>query len=60
VCRNLEEKAWKINVESSDMIYTDALEYYSQVQDADKRKVVDETYKDTAKFKDSLDGEITE
>ena len=34
VCRSLEEKAWNINVESSDMIYTNALEYYSQVQDA--------------------------
>ena len=34
VCRSLEEKAWNINVEASDMVYTDALEYYSQVQDA--------------------------
>jgi hypothetical protein len=33
-CRSLEEKAWNINVESADMIYTNALEYYSQVQDA--------------------------
>jgi hypothetical protein len=38
-CRSLEEKAWNINVESSDMIYTNALEYYSQVQDAAKRRV---------------------
>jgi hypothetical protein len=34
VCRSFEEKAWNINVEASDMVYTDALEYYSQVQDA--------------------------
>jgi hypothetical protein len=34
VSRSLEEKAWNINVESSDMIYTNGLEYYSQVQDA--------------------------
>ena len=34
VCRSLEEKAWNINIEASDMVYTDALEYYSQVQDA--------------------------
>jgi hypothetical protein len=34
VSRSLEEKAWNINVESSDMIYTDGLENYSQVQDA--------------------------
>jgi hypothetical protein len=39
VCRSMEEKAWNINVESSDMIYTNSLEYYSQVQDAAKRRV---------------------
>jgi len=39
VCRSLEEKAWNINVESSDMVYTDALEYYSQVQDAANRRI---------------------
>jgi len=38
-CRSLEEKAWNINVESADMIYTDALEYYSQVQDASNRRI---------------------
>jgi hypothetical protein len=38
-CRSLEEKAWNINVESSDMIYTNALEYYSQVQDAAERRI---------------------
>jgi len=39
VCRSLEEKAWNINVESADMIYTNALEYYSQVQDAAHRRI---------------------
>ena len=39
VCRSLEEKAWNINVEASDMVYTDALEYYSQVQDAAERRI---------------------
>jgi hypothetical protein len=39
VCRSLEEKAWNINVEAADMVYTDALEYYSQVQDAAERRV---------------------
>jgi len=39
VCRSLEEKAWNINVESADMIYTDALEYYSQVKDAAHRRI---------------------
>jgi hypothetical protein len=39
VSRSLEEKAWNINVESSDMIYTNGLEYYSQVQDAAHRRI---------------------
>jgi hypothetical protein len=30
---------WNINVEASDMVYTDALEYYSQVQDAAERRI---------------------
>jgi hypothetical protein len=38
-CRSLEEKAWNIHVESADMVYTDALEYYSRVQDAYERRV---------------------
>jgi hypothetical protein len=38
-CRSLEEKAWNINVESADMIYTDALEYYAPVENAAKRRV---------------------
>jgi hypothetical protein len=37
--RSLEEKAWNINIEGSDMIYTNALEYYSQVQDAAHRRI---------------------
>ena len=39
VCRSLEEKAWNINVEAADMVFTDALEYYSQVQDAAERRI---------------------
>jgi hypothetical protein len=39
VCRSLEEKAWNINIKASDMVYTDALEYYSQVQDAAERRI---------------------
>jgi hypothetical protein len=38
-CRSLEEKVWNINIESSDMIYTNGLEYYSQVKDAAERRV---------------------
>jgi hypothetical protein len=37
--RSLEEKAWNINIEGSDMTYTNALEYYSQVQDAARRRI---------------------
>jgi hypothetical protein len=39
VCRSLEEKAWNINVEAADMVFTDALEYYAQVQDASERRI---------------------
>jgi hypothetical protein len=39
VCRSLEEKAWNINIEASDMIYTNSLEYYSQVKDAAERRI---------------------
>jgi hypothetical protein len=39
VCRSLEEKAWNINVEAADMVYTDALEYYSPVKDAAERRI---------------------
>jgi hypothetical protein len=39
VCRSLEEKAWNINVEASDMVFTDSLEYYSLVKEAARRRV---------------------
>jgi hypothetical protein len=39
VCRRIEEKAWTITIEASAMVYTDALEYYSQVQDAARRRI---------------------
>ena len=32
--RQLQELSWNITVEGADMAYTDALEFYSQVQDA--------------------------
>ena len=38
-CRSLEEKAWNVNVEAADMVYTNALEYYAQVQDASDRRI---------------------
>jgi hypothetical protein len=51
-CRSREEKAWNINVESADMIYTDALEYYAQVQDAADRRVdaAETIYEELRKF----------
>jgi hypothetical protein len=121
----IREKLWNITIQSADIAYTDALEFYASVREAAKRrvdaaesihnalspffknhgrrgvngeevetekqqlrdakslihgkhdgkivienvrpkltggsrKIVDETFKDTAKFKDSIDGEITE
>jgi len=52
VCRSLEEKAWNINIEASDMVYTDALEYYSQVQDAAQRRIdsAESIYKELFEF----------
>jgi hypothetical protein len=38
-CRVLEEKALNINTKASDMAFTDALEYYSQVKDAFRRRI---------------------
>jgi len=117
----IREKLWNITIQSADIAYTDALEFYASVREAAKRrvdaaetihnalsvffkhhrgdtteptekqelrdfkgllhgkhdgklvienikpkmtggkhKVIDETFRDTAKFKDSVDGEITE
>jgi hypothetical protein len=117
----IREKLWNITIQSADIAYTDALEFYASVREAakrrvdaaetifgelstffkrrrgetevetekqelrdfksllhgkhdgklvienikpkltgGKRKVIDETFRDTAKFKDSIDGEITE
>jgi len=121
----IREKLWNITIQSADIAYTDALEFYASVREAakrrvdaaetlhnalspffkshgrrgangeevenekqqlrdakslihgkhdgkivienirpkltgGKRKIIDETFKDTAKFKDELDGEITE
>jgi hypothetical protein len=117
----IREKLWNITIQSADVAYTDALEFYSSVREAakrrvdaaetlhnalsiffkhhrgeteqptekqelrdakslihgkhdgkivienirpkltgGKRKIVDETFKDTAKFKDDIEGEVTE
>ena len=118
----IREKLWNITIQSADIAYTDALEYYASVREAAKRrvdaaetihndlsvffkhhrnetegqptekealkdfkglehgkhdgklvienikpkmtggvhKVIDETFKDSAKFKDDIDGEIKE
>ena len=37
--KQLQELSWNITVEGADMAYTDALEFYSQVQDAANRRV---------------------
>jgi hypothetical protein len=119
--KQIEELLWNLTIQASDMAYTDALEFYSQIQDAarrridaaespyaelhgffrhgrrtaddpteaeverdihsllkgrkdgkvvienispktsgGKRKVIDETFKDTAQFKETEEGEIRE
>ena len=37
--KQLQELSWNITVEAADMVFTDALEFYSQVQDAANRRV---------------------
>jgi hypothetical protein len=37
--KQLQELSWNITVEAADMAFTDALEFYSQVQDAANRRV---------------------
>ena len=118
----IRELLWNITMESSDMVYTDALEFYASVREAAKRRIdaaesifnelsvffksrgrrseeeptekqqlrdfkalqhgkrdgkivienikpkltggkrniIDETFKDSAKFKDDIEGEVTE
>ena len=117
----IREKLWNITIQSADIAYTDALEFYASVREAakrrvdaaetlhnalsvffrhhrreeeqptekealrdfkalqhgkhdgklvieninpkmtgGKRKIIDETFKDSAKFKDDIEGEVTE
>jgi len=117
----IREKLWNITIQSADIAYTDALEFYASVREAakrrvdaaetlhnalsvffrhhrreeeqptekealrdfkalqhgkhdgklvieninpkmtgGKRKIIDETFKDSAKFKDDVEGEVTE
>jgi hypothetical protein len=121
ITSQIREKLWNITIQSSDIAYTDALEFYASVREAakrrvdaaetifnelsaffrrnrteteeptetkarhdfnslihgkhdgklvienikpkmtgGKRKIIDETFKDTAEFKGSVEGEITE
>jgi len=123
VVSQIREQLWNVTVQSADIAYTDALEFYASVREAakrrvdaaetlyhalspffkhhktenedapptkkqalrdfkglesgkhdgllvienekpkltgGKRKIVDETFKDTAKFKDDIEGEVTE
>ena len=121
LCDQIREKLWNITVQSADIAYTDALEFYASVREAakrrvdaaetlnaalsiffkhhraeteqptlkkaktdlnslfhgkhdgrlvvesvtpkltrGKRKIIDETFKDTAQFKDVIEGEIKE
>jgi hypothetical protein len=39
VMRQVQEIVWNIIIEASDVVYTDALEYYASVREAAKRRV---------------------
>jgi hypothetical protein len=39
IVKTLKEIFWNIVLEAADILYTDALEYYSQVKDAAKRRI---------------------
>jgi len=121
IVTQIREKLWNITIQSADIAYTDALEFYASVREAakrrvdaaetlhnalsiffkhhrgeteqptekqalkdfkalehgkhdgkliienvkpkltgGKRKIIDETFRDTAKFKDDIEGEVTE
>src|SRR5215471_4293985 len=39
LCTQIREKLWNITIQSSDIAYTDALEFYASVREAAKRRV---------------------
>ncbi len=39
IIKEIQELAWNITVESSDVWYTDGLEFYASVREAAKRRV---------------------
>jgi hypothetical protein len=38
-CKQIQEIIWNITIQSSDVVYTDALEFYASVREAAKRRV---------------------
>jgi hypothetical protein len=38
-CKQIDELLWNMIMEASDMLYTDALEYYASVREAAKRRI---------------------
>jgi hypothetical protein len=46
VVSQIKEQLWNVTIQSADVAYTDALEFYASVREAAKRRV------DTAEFKD--------
>jgi hypothetical protein len=38
-CKQIQEIIWNITMQASDVVYTDALEYYASVREAAKRRV---------------------
>jgi hypothetical protein len=39
LCKQIQEIIWNITMQASDIVYTDALEYYASVREAAKRRV---------------------
>jgi len=63
--RQIEEKLWNIVIESADVAYTDALEYYAYVRESAKRRVdaAEAIYNDLSVFfkhKRTFHEEVTE
>jgi hypothetical protein len=64
-CKLIQELLWNLTLQSADIAYTDALEYYASVREAAKRRIdgAETIYKDLEVFfkrKRTANGEPTE
>jgi hypothetical protein len=51
-CKQIQELLWNLTVQSADIVYTDALEFYASVREAAKRRIdgAETIYKDLEVF----------